>query len=242
MSRIALTVALALACGLAAQSQEKIELPKPPPLVNEAPPPPRNFALPPLPVAESPKPISDKNIKVSADSLEKTFHLKLTKFHTDGSRLAIVLEFTKNVDSLEPLKELLGVTPVPSLQREPPAAKGGIPPTFPIPRGNESPFLAPAPNPMPPRESKLSVLLFDEDNVCLAELPVSDVEGKLTGQMGDALRVNVPNLGAKDKLKKVELRLPATRKYLDGAQHMTIDLNTTVSPPTATQVELKAKE
>jgi hypothetical protein len=223
MSRIALTVALALACGLAAQSQEKIELPKPFPPVNEAPPPPRNFALPPLPVAESPKPISDKNIKVSADSLEKTFHLKLTKFHSDGSRLAIVLEFTKNVDSLEPLKELLGVMPVPSLQREPPAAKGAIPTVPPAPQ-------VPSANPTLPRESKLSVLLFDEDNVCLAELPVSDVEGKLTGQMGDALRVNVPNLGAKDKLKKVELRLPA------------IDLNTTVSPPTATQVELKAKE
>src|SRR5688500_6121061 len=76
-------------------------------------------------------------------------------------------------------------------------------PTFPPPAPH-----APSANPPPPRESKLSVLLFDEDNVCLAELPVLDVEGKLTGRMGDALRVNVPNVGAKDKLKKVELRLP----------------------------------
>jgi hypothetical protein len=137
--------------------------------------------------------------------LEKAFHLKLTKFHNDGSRLAIVLEFTKNVDALEPLKELFGVIPVPSLQREPPPAKGAIPPIPPPP----IPTSPDSPSPPPPlRESKLSVLLFDEDNVCLAELPVSDVEGKLTGRMGDALRVNVPNVGAKDKLKKVELRLP----------------------------------
>ena len=124
-------------------------------------------------------------ITYKLDYLDKTFGLKLkstsTMPHEQETGLLLVkmtMEFSKDIDNLDELKKTLA-----------PPQKGAL-----LPKGG-----------LPP--GSLQYHYFDGDSVLLGKSPITRIDGELSGQQGDAIRIAIElPKNVYPKIRKIEPR------------------------------------